>query len=180
MASKPKSLQYYRIVNDDSINNYRYLLSFESRNNPISESVSIILMNPSKAGLYNNVEKVDRTIGKVLCWCNSNGYNKVDILNLFPYREPDPENLIELNSNILLGDYQKCNQIIKDTCDTVDKIIIAWGNCEGIVPSIVKERVEYIFSIIDINKVYHVGEKTETGNPRHGRMWNGNPTLNKW
>lgn len=180
MASTPKSLQHYKIIYDDSINNYRYLLSFESRNNPIDESVAVILMNPSIAGLYNGVEKVDRTIGKVLCWCNSNGFYKVDILNLFPYREQNPQLLLNLPVNILMGNQQKCDQQIISACNSADKIIIAWGDCDGVSQNIFQNRVNAIFGLININKVYHVGAKTNAGNPRHGRRWNQNPLLYKW
>ncbi|MFY0520994.1 DUF1643 domain-containing protein [Lysinibacillus sp. UGB7] len=182
MPSIPLSLRYYRITYDDSIGNYRYLLSFESRNRNKGEEVVIVLMNPSKAGIYNGVEKVDPTVGKVLCWCERQNYHTVHILNLFPYRDPNPLQLTTLGFTTLIGNQARCNTRITDTCNnsSISKVIVAWGDCDGILPNLVQRRTNWLWGILDINKVYHVGDKTENGNPRHGRMWNRNPQLNKW
>lgn len=182
MPSLPQSLRYYGITHDDSIDNYRYLLSFESRYRDNGETVAIILMNPSKAGIFNGVEKVDSTVGKVLCWCERQKYRIVHILNLFPYRDPHPAQLTTLGFATLIGDQQRCDTKIIDTCNNINtnKIIIAWGDCDGIPPNLVQRRTNWIWGILDIKKVYHVGDKTLYDNPRHGRMWNGNPQINKW
>lgn len=176
-----KALRLYKVTDciPKIYGKYRYLMSFEAKKTVEGgRSVAVILMNPSIAGYVNGNERIDSTLGKVLCWCHKNNFSKVDILNLFAFRETYPTQLKGISYSKLVG--PKNNETIKNICRNRDVVIAAWGDCEGISPSDFAKRTDFVIRLNGQNKLHYVGELTLSGNPRHGRSWNCKPILNEW
>jgi hypothetical protein len=174
-----KALRLYNVVDckPQIYGEYRYLMSFKSKTLSTNKEAVVILMNPSTAGYIGNKPKVDSTLGKVLCWCHKNEFEKVEILNLFAYRETHPDKLNNIKYLKLIG--SENNKTIKEVCTSNRIIITAWGDCKGIIEMYFTKRTQEVGKL---NKgiLHYVGELTKAGNPRHGRSWNSNPSLNKW
>lgn len=137
-------------------------------------------MNGSIAGPIEGKEswKCDPTIGKVLCWCYENPENPIETvhcLNLFSMVDPHPGNLTELSIKALNN--TENDDWIKDVCDSMNYIILAYGDCKGIDSEIVRERTTQVLEWFEEYNLYRVGDLTKNGNPKHGRAWNYKPSL---
>ncbi|MFL2638692.1 MAG: DUF1643 domain-containing protein [Flavobacteriaceae bacterium] len=94
----------------------RFLLSRSWKNNRYSKSCVFIMLNPSKADDVID----DRTIKKCMFYSAKFGFQKMDVINLFPniLTKPDFKKLSFCNQNFL---------IIKKTLKKVDTVYLAWG-----------------------------------------------------
>lgn len=188
-SNSARSKDYYRLIRikpDDysyTVGRHRYVLKFESVVPRNCMSVAIIQMNGSSTD-WKDANKLDwspdPTIGKVLCWCNDNEqeiFDKIYCLNLWSYADPQPRGLrgkgnAELNHAVN-------DKWITKICKNVDYVIIAHGDCNGVDSHVFKQRKEQLNKLLRGCDLYHVGELTKKGNnPRHGRGWNGDPSLN--
>lgn len=173
-----KAKKFYDLVRVEpenyayNVGNHRFGLEFhlkQTKKTQRKSVVAVIQMNGSITDWTDSKKtewKVNPTIGKVLCWCSKQGFDVVHCLNLWSYVDKNPLNLIG-KSNSVLNKH-------------ADKIILAYGNCYGILPSEFMERKKKINSIIKTKKVYHVGPLNKGSNTsKHGRYWNGNPELNE-
>ncbi|WP_433619222.1 DUF1643 domain-containing protein [Paenibacillus cellulositrophicus] len=184
--SKSKTLYDLKQVEPEGYSyfpgNHRFGLKFclKKRNHLCDKSIAVIQMNGSSAGWSKTKRSwvSDPTIGKVLCWCGEQGYNTVHCLNLWSYVDKNPLNLIGL-PNTVLNKFEN-DLWIKKICDSVDVVVLAHGNCNGVNWSFFEERKREILQLLQSIKLFHVGELNNSGNPKHGRSWNGKPKLNEF
>ncbi|WP_433619216.1 DUF1643 domain-containing protein [Paenibacillus cellulositrophicus] len=183
-----KSKKLYNLVHVEPenyiyfVDNHRYGLTFslKERTNSSGNSVAIIQMNGSSAG-WNKERKdwnSDSTIGKVLCWCKEHGYETVHFLNLWSYVDKDPKNL-KGKSNSELNKPEN-DMWIQQVCNSVNDVILAYGNCVEINYVVFEERKREIAQLLKSKKLFHVGDLNGSNNPKHGRAWNGKPKLNEF
>ncbi|MCK6075391.1 DUF1643 domain-containing protein [Paenibacillus silvae] len=168
------------------IGNHRYGLEFRLKNKKKKnkESVAVIQMNGSSTN-WDDINtqghwKADSTIGKVLCWCGKRKYDVVHCLNLWSYVDNNPSNLTG-KSNDILNELEN-DLWIEQVLEKVDIIILAYGDCLGVDESTFKERKKKLKEMLlyKKSKIFCVGGLNESGNPKHGRVWNDEPELNKF
>jgi len=181
-----KAKKYYNLIDVEpkgyviQVGSHRYGLTFQTKKPRNGKSAAVIQMNGSTAGPRENKKdwRCDSTIGKVLCWCYENPNHRFDLvhcLNLFSYVDPHPGNLTKLNINTL--NKVANDNWIKNVCKKVDYIILAYGDCKGIDPAIVKRRINQVLNWLEKYDLYQVGDLTDKRNPKHGRAWNYSPLL---
>lgn len=102
----------------DPTRQYRYRLWREW--GPPLPRVGFVMLNPSQADETVNDPTIRRCIGFARSW----GYGSVEIVNLFAYRTPHPQNLRQVSDPI----GQDNDRILSTFAQTVDRIILAWGN----------------------------------------------------
>lgn len=156
MISEEYKANVYAINSNDSA---RFLLG-ESGKNPLF----IFGVNPSTA---TNISP-DRTIKKVKTFArNMNIFDGWIMMNLYPQRSTNPQNLhITCNSILHNENKKKIFDIVSKTSNP--QIWAAWGNPVG--------NRDYLLDCLkDINetlkplmpKWFHLGEFTKPKNPRH-------------
>ncbi|MGE7835663.1 DUF1643 domain-containing protein [Viridibacillus arvi] len=143
-------------------------------------SATIIMMNPHNASRENS----DPTINKVCSFFRDNSqfqYGVINILNLFPFYEPNSHLLVhEIENNTksfektMKDNFKKINEIIRLS----DIIVLAWGNVpknkfskelhdkavlsvSNILKKHKKEDCLYLF------KYKNISSLTTKGNPGH-------------
>lgn len=171
---KPKNYEY-------KVGNHRFVLKFKSLQPNGGKSVAIIQMNGSTTNWIDESKEdwsPDPTIGKVLCWCHENKQTPFEIvycLNMWSIVDKDPKGLKGQNNNTLNDD--RNDKWIAHICKGVDYVIVAHGDCKGMDSLVLNGRKEQLGRLLMGCDLYRVGELTRKGNPRHGRGWNGSPTL---
>jgi hypothetical protein len=163
----------------------RYLLTIPFSEKP-TKSILIILKNPSEANEY----KSDMTVKRVIMYVKSNlsDINNVIIANLFVYCSKNPQEinkkLNEISEDYVTGNDStnrlNNNNKIKEAAKQASKIIIAWGNSNGIKGDTYNRRVKEIFDLLKEKQFYYVRSKSKKGNPLHGQMWSYKYKLLKW
>lgn len=123
----------------------------------------VIGLNPSTA----TQEKADSTVTKVKKIASSNGYNGFTMLNLYPVRSTNYNNLsIAADNSLYLKNIKK---IIKNISEVSSPTIwVAWGEP-------ITSRSYFIQAVIDIHKKskslnvnwVNYGTLTKSGHPRH-------------
>lgn len=147
---------------------YRYLLqvalSPEWNHFP---AITVILKNPSTA----DAQRGDPTTGKVEAWARHHGYAIVTYLNLFALRSPYPKVINSVDYAEAVGAAN--DQTIQDELCYAQKIVIAWGNPNGIKATRYQQRVAEVTKLLQhAQKIAHiVGSNTLLGYPRHGLQW---------
>lgn len=120
---KSKAKHYIKKFYDN--HKFRYSLEYELNKNG-KKDIAVILMNPS----YADEQHLDNTLYNVKTFLENidkkKEFNKFIVLNLFPIRTPNSENLISRMKNY------KNQQIINDEkiaeiLDSVQDVIVAWG-----------------------------------------------------
>jgi hypothetical protein len=144
----------YSNTNDDKA---RFLLGEKG-----NKTLICIGINPSTA----RPDNLDRTLTSVKRFSKDLGYDSWLMLNLYPQRATDPNNLHnEINKKYPEENLIKINSIIRN--GNYD-IWAAWGN-------LIKKR-KYLFSCLDgiynlfkdYNIKWHtIGDKTKAGHPHH-------------
>lgn len=90
-----------------------------------NRSLIFILLNPS----VSDTTQCDPTISKCIEIANMNGFDCVEILNLFSVIEPDPQNLPNTISKLTEKDNKVwLEQIIQSAKDGSKKVVCAWGD----------------------------------------------------
>lgn len=113
--TEEKIIESTAVMADNSKYRYRLTRVWDKKR----EVVGVIMLNPSKA----NSLKTDNTIMNLTNYLIEKGYGGVDIVNMYAYMCPDPDNLKyrdqlyeSLNDNFIV-------QVAEDR----DSFIIAWG-----------------------------------------------------
>lgn len=96
---------------------YRYALT-KSWDSSLLKAV-VIGINPSKATHL----KGDNTATNAMNFLIDNGYGEMTILNLFPYRCTNPDELNKRNQSYDVDNLE----YIKTYCEQADMILIIWG-----------------------------------------------------
>jgi hypothetical protein len=134
----------------------------------------VIQKNPSRA----NAEVSDHTINRVLNYLYLNreknaclrGVRRVVFLNLIPWYETYSDRLIEKEKEL----YDPKNlSVIAAYLSSGDPCIIAWGNPPKGLREAYKSLTGNVLALLSkhSNPLYHVGEFTRLGFPRHGQIW---------
>ena len=125
----------------------------------------MIQINPSLA----NRRRSDPTVGKVKKWAEEKNYGVVYFLNFFAIVSPKQEKIENLGFGLLVG--PKNDAFIAGNPISSD-VVIATGKPKGPLAIYYEKRKIEIISILHGRRLFHVGDLTKGGFPRHGRMWN--------
>lgn len=157
---------------------YRYSLSIPF-NNPKRQKgdLFVILKNPSKATSQN----ADVTVSKVCYVAYNNGYSKVTVYNLFPYRTTEAVELVNFfnSSNYAMEMSKNLDMIVTNTVNK--DVIFAWGT--NTISSAKNYKDEYDRVIYDLtskikpSSIFYVKSKSKDGYPLHGQRWEHNEVL---
>jgi hypothetical protein len=168
------------IISEDRIFRYRLNRQFADPSVPL-KMMGFLMLNPSKADA--NVD--DPTITRCIGFAADNGYNAIEVVNIFPYRATDPKDLYA-NVDSMVESDGRCGLSLIDNANYIDNalylsdtFILAFGN--GLLPLKKSAAVnDYIFAHI-LQKIYlrmkskspagerirHLGTLTKEGFPRH-------------
>lgn len=154
---------------------YRFSLEI-TLNKEGNESISVIMMNPSKAdGEYS-----DKSVNRVIKYVYENeeelrNVNKIYILNLYPVYETYSRKFTELyekySEEQLLAEGQN-DEEIKRIVSMSNKVIVGWGLASGL-NKINEERYRNrcceLFELIERNNnnIFCAGSLTKKGYVRH-------------
>lgn len=138
--------------------NKRFVLEKSGRN-----PLFILGVNPSTA----DEKKTDRTICKVMGFCDKWNHDGFVMLNLYPIRSTKPSNLpVDFDSEIHRQNLDIIESALKKYNNPT--ILLAYGN------SIIKRKYfkECLKDILSLFTKYttsfiHLGELTKMGHPRH-------------
>ncbi len=132
--------------------NYRYLLWREWDSH--SQTVSFIMLNPSRADAQINDPTITRCINFARCW----GYGRLEVVNLFAYRTPHPSLLKQAAEPVGRDN----DRYILASVAKSDRVILAWGN-----HGTWQKQDVYILKLLkNYNHLYSLGI-TKIGCPRH-------------
>jgi len=137
-------------------NNYRYALGTKGE-----KTLYCFGINPSRATIFED----DPTIKKVKNAARKNGFENVIMLNIYPQRATDPNDLdIEINTNEHIKNIQKIMSVIENG----STVWAAWGNLIS-KRSYLKDCMSQIQQKLKEKNVHWVkmGKLTKKGNPRH-------------
>ncbi|TAE56960.1 MAG: DUF1643 domain-containing protein [Nostocales cyanobacterium] len=151
---------------------YRYLLRrIWDENLP---QVTFVMLNPSTAGAGE--EENDPTINKCIQLAKSWDYGSLEVVNLFAYITPKPN---ELKKALNKGDDlvgHRNNLYIQSAAQRAESIIVAWGGWLGNVSATkyprIKNRPEEVLNLISCKTLYCLvdgisSDLTTNGHPRH-------------
>ena len=131
---------------------YRYLLWREW--NTQGKTVSFIMLNPSRADAETN----DPTITRCINFAQSWGYGRLEVVNLFAYRTPDPSLLKQAIEPIGRDNHS----FILESVEKSSRVILAWGN-----HGTWQQQDLFILELLkNYNHLYCFGT-TKKGCPRH-------------
>lgn len=136
---------------------YRYVLRRVWNTSP--QKTVFMMLNPSTADHLTD----DPTIKKCVHFAKKIDCGSLEVVNLFAYRETDPENLKNsiLSKQQLIGPENWFH--VKKSLDTASTIILAWGNNAKIHRRFLDQD---IINIINKYDCYCLG-LTKEGHPRH-------------
>lgn len=189
-----RKISYPQFVDGNSVkqdpesdDNYRYWLKISFKNRTNSKTLCVILKNPSVA----TDKRCDNTVSKVCNVAKSNGYSEVIILNLFPYRSPQPKAVLDFYKMPDFESKMKDNLcIIQKECKEND-VIFAWGTntissskccknkydsaiCDVI--SAIKSKTYYVMRCSCKNRMCN-GQHSNIRYPLHGLRWCNNASM---
>lgn len=98
---------------------YRYRLWREW--NPDKATLAFLLLNPSTADESVNDPTIERCMRRAINW----GYGRLEIVNLFPWRDTDPENMMAAEDPI--GPKGKADGAILDAIEASRITVCGWG-----------------------------------------------------
>lgn len=148
------------IYERDSGNNNRYALGQIFEEN--GRTLICFGINPSTA----SPEQLDNTINKVIKIARFNGYNNWIMLNIYPQRATNPDDLHKIADETII---KRNLEIISQTLETFNQsdILFAYGNliskrsylrhCLGQISELIKSQ----------SKTIKVIKLTKEGNPVH-------------
>ena len=144
---------------------YRYLLWREWNNQ--GETVSFIMLNPSRADAETN----DPTITRCINFAQSWGYGRLEVVNLFAYRTPKPS-LLEQAREPIGRDNPR---FILESVEKSDRVILAWGN-----HGTWQQQDLYTLELLkSYNHLYCFGT-TKKGCPRHPLYLRSSTKPQRW
>jgi len=149
------SIKIYKSNNSDTA---RFVLG-----NVLEKPLFVIGLNPSTA----NEQKPDPTIKKVMGFAEGNGFDSFIMLNLYPQRATNPNDLhLELDSEIYSQNLNEIKELLSKHKNAI--FLASWGE----KVKMRKYLGDCIRSIVDITNEHNVkwkkiGELTKKRHPRH-------------
>jgi len=137
-------------------NNYRYALGTRGE-----KTLYCFGINPSTATL----ERDDPTIRKVKNCAYKNGFDSVVMLNVYPQRATNPDNL---DKNVNLNEHRINIEKIMEVVENGSTVWAAWGNLINKRPYLRDCLIE-IQKELETKNIHWVkmDDLTRRGNPRH-------------
>lgn len=135
----------------DRSRRYRYSLyrHFDCR----ADLLTIIMLNPSKADAEYN----DPTITRCIRFAQSNGFQQLEVVNLFAFRATMPSDLKQTRSPV----GKENDQYIKNAVEKATVTLIAWGNHGQF-----KERDKAVLKMLEGTTLHCFGTNKQ-GSPKH-------------
>jgi len=149
------SISLYKINQD---NTARFALG-----NKTGKPLIVIGLNPSTA----DDRKADPTIRKVMGFAEGSGFDSFIMLNLYPQRTPNPDELhYELDTDIMQENLVAIKSVLEEISDPV--FLASWGETIKI-RKYFKECIKQIHELTKDKNVkwMKIGNLTKTGHPRH-------------
>lgn len=142
-------------INDET-NANRFVLGYEGKS-----TILCIGVNPSTA----TPEEPDRTIRSVERISEYNGYDGWMMVNLYPQRATNPEDIdIHPSQRLIERNLREIQAVISTY--NISEIWAAWGNLIDRRPYLI-ECLKGIYSITSEHSWVCFGDSTKEGNPRH-------------
>jgi len=137
-------------------NKYRYALGTKEEN-----TLYCFGINPSTA----TIESDDPTIRKVKSCAYKNGFDSVVMLNVYPQRATNPDNL---DKNVNLKEHRINIEKVMTVVENGSTVWAAWGNLISKRPYL-RECLIEIQRELEAKNIHWVkmGDLTNRGNPRH-------------
>lgn len=136
--------------------------------------LTFVMLNPSTADGMTD----DPTIRRCVGFAKRYGHDALRVVNLFAYRSPHPNALVQAltdgaddETGTPADVVGPLNDLIVEAAVTrpdygiANDVVLAWG-VWGSHPAIAP-RVDAVTRMLDDQRVYHLGERTEGGQPRH-------------
>jgi hypothetical protein len=145
----------FAVFDDSMAYRYRLVRQFKF---PDDKRVIFIMLNPSTADAFKN----DPTVARCCRYAKDWDATSLEVLNIFALRSTDPHALY-VSSNPVGG--MNTETILKSvTSPIVDKVIAAWG-AHGALEA--RGTIMRLFLQEKGIKLYHLGDLTAGGQPRH-------------
>lgn len=164
---------------EDVTENYRYSLTIPFSRIP-KNKVFVILKNPSVAAAKDS----DHTANRVANYCFRKGFDQVTLMNLFAYRTPNADDLVELCKN--KGGEQRIkgirnDEFIRQAAGEASKIIVAWGTAPKGFERIYIRRIKDVLRLLNPLPITYVDRVSEKGPyPLHGQVWGYEMEMKDW
>lgn len=134
-----------------------------------------IMLNPSTANAYID----DPTIRRCKGFANSHGFNAIDVVNLYSFRTPSPDELMLVHAHYRNG--PESDQHIIEALDTAGLVCCAWGSRVHQIDRMGLGRVGQILDWIRVaKKPPHALGFDKQGTPRHPLMLPKECKLVEW
>ena len=153
---------------------YRYILFREvqlEQGSPDNGVLVFIMLNPSTA----NAEKNDPTIRKCLGFAKDWGYGRLEVVNLFAYRSPEPRDLARAEGTDITGGRHN-HDAIQEAVQNANLVVCAWGGASSLPARFkkgaLKNRSKEVLDLIKAQgkQPYTISAKlTASGQPQHPR-----------
>ena len=139
---------------------FRYFLEYKLHDG-IGKTIFVILMNPS----YADRKHLDKTLYNVKTFLETKkDFNKFIVLNLFPIRTANSENLVK-KMNEYPKQQETNDKIISEKLENAEDVILAWGNKYHYIAA----KKDWFKKLEKVNK-YAFG-LNEYGTPTHFRVF---------
>lgn len=148
-------------TNDD--NSARFIIG-ENGTDPLV----CIGVNPSTA----TPEKLDNTLRRVKKFSQTLGYDGWLMLNLYPLRATDPNELPKIKSNSLCVENMTC--VMENFKNINFAIWAAWGALIEKRPYLSKDCLEFFVNYFEQDRWLTLGDLTQARHPRHPLYLPGN------
>jgi len=122
-------------------------------------TLAFLMLNPSTADHLVD----DPTITRCLARAVANNFGRLEVLNLFPLRATDPDEL--LSHSAPLGRRKLADGAILDAVDLASMVICAWGSHKA-VGTRASEVLHLLHNARMSGKLFHLGLNLD-GNPKH-------------
>lgn len=157
-GAKTARLSSANISEDDL---YRYSLE---RYWALGKALPFIMLNPSTA----DHTKDDPTIRRCVSFAVALGYSGAVVYNLFAYRTPSPQVLMEMaiHGQDIVGPENDriLSNVLMDAAAHCDPVIVGWGN--ALPPKFMQPRVDWLKALPGAESMHALGV-TKGGHPRH-------------
>lgn len=163
VSCREKEIHIKEYYASDGDQEYRYLLSrYWDKGDKV---VSVLMCNPSDASyLYE-----DRTSMNVNNYFVNLGYNKINIINLFAFRDKDFKKL----KNRSLKYESQTNFYLNKAMEESDLIVVAWGYGKEHKdqPKYIKEKIQEVKNILKLYKHKNIKCMDEGKGNIHPLKW---------
>lgn len=144
-----------------------------------SETIQLIMMNPSKAGKDNSDNTMNSVIEHIYGCPKFNQAKEITVSNLFPFSEPESSNLRQIfdsnsQNSLFQEELAKNRDKVDELVKSADSIILAYGDNPAKFRKIIHQNEvnQLLHKLIDEENIYAFSyqgkdELSKQGNPYH-------------